>query len=111
MNKLFVSIMIFFFLALMPIVCLAESITLAWDPPASYTDGNPLKDLIGYSIHYGTRSGKYTDKVTVGNVSTYTVEGLEPGITYYFVVRARDKSGKESSFSKEISAIPKKNER
>ncbi len=41
-------------------------------------------------VYVGTTSGVYTTTIDVGNVTTYTVTGLQPGRTYYFVVSAYD---------------------
>jgi len=91
----------------------AYETTFAWD-------ANDEPDLEGYILY--SRVGdpcppyNYIDTYPEDDLANpllpmAEVTDLEYNITYYFVVRARDKSGKESSFSKEISAIPKKNER
>jgi len=81
----------------------AGTIDLAWDAPTTDADGNPLTDLAGYWIYYGTSSGTYPDRVYVGNVTTYTLTGLTPGQTYYIAATAIDTSNNESSYSNEIS--------
>jgi len=59
------------------------TITLAWDP-------NTELDLAGYKVYYSTtEGGPYTLLADVGNVTTYTVGTLPPGI-YWFVVTAYD---------------------
>ncbi len=80
----------------------AYDVTLSWDPPTTNADGTPLTDLAGYKIYYGTESGNYTNHLDVGNVTTYTLTGLQPG-TYYFAVTAYDTSNNESDFSNEVS--------
>ncbi len=80
----------------------AYDVTLSWDPPTTNADGTPLTDLAGYKVYYGNASGNYTSNLDVGNVTTYTVTGLQPG-TYYFAVTAYDTSGNESDFSNEVS--------
>jgi hypothetical protein len=74
-----------------------RALTLAWDP-------NTEPDLAGYTIYYGTQSGIYDFTIDVGNVTQYTVTGLEPATQYYFSVTARDSSGNESDFSAELPA-------
>ena len=55
----------------------AASISLAWDP-------NRESGLAGYKLLYGTQPGAYTTTVDVGNRTTFTVDNLVPGQTYYF---------------------------
>ncbi|MHC4687384.1 MAG: fibronectin type III domain-containing protein [Planctomycetota bacterium] len=85
-------------LALFPPRSSASSLTLAWDP-------NTELDLAGYKVSYGTRPGDYDFTIDVGNVTQYTVTGLEPGSRYYFVLTAYDTSLNESDFSPEVSAV------
>ena len=72
------------------------SITLAWDP-------NLEPDVAGYVVYFGAASGKYTNRVDVGNVTTYTVTGLAEGTDYFFAVTAYNSSRLESDYSNEIS--------
>jgi hypothetical protein len=58
--------------------------------------------LAGYKVYYGTASGKYTQSVAAGNVTTYTVGGLSSGVTYYFTLTLYDQYGNESAFSNEV---------
>lgn len=63
--------------------------------------------LFNYNIYYGTVSGVYPNKVSVGNVTAYTVTGLNPGTTYYFVVT--DTIGScsvESGYSNQVKYPP-----
>jgi hypothetical protein len=85
--------------------------TLRWN-------ANGESDLAGYKVYYGTspRTGSdpktcnlcgYSTSVTVGSVTSYTLNGLTNGVKYYFSVTAYDTSNNESSFSAEVSkAIP-----
>ena len=73
----------------------SAQITLEWDP-------NSEPDLAGYKLYYGTASGNYTNAIDVGNQVTYTVTGLNPGVTYYFAVTAYNTSGFESDYSNEV---------
>ena len=79
----------------------AASVRLAWDP---------CKDpaVVGYKIHYGVESGKYTHTVQVKgrNVKEAAVEDLEEGKTYYFAITSYDAKGRESAYSVEISNGP-----
>jgi hypothetical protein len=76
---------------------------LSWNPPAKNVDGTPLTDLAGYKVYYGTASGNYSQNINVGNITTYTVQNLTDGITYYFTATAYDTSNNESSYSNEVS--------
>ena len=72
------------------------SVHLAWDP-------SPTVSLTGYSVYYGLASHLYTSKMHVGDVTSATISGLTPGLTYYFAVTAVDFSGLESLFSNELT--------
>ena len=73
-------------------------IRLVWDP--SFTP-----NVSGYKIYYGKASKIYDKSIKVGNVNTYTLNGLTHGQTYYIAATAYDKSGRESSFSNEVSEV------
>lgn len=70
-------------------------VTLYWDPPQE-------AEVDGYRVFYSLLSGVYSGGINVGNVVTYTVQGLEPGKTYYFVVTAF-KGEISSKYSNEVS--------
>ena len=80
------------------IVCQAAysaDITMAWD-------SNNEADLAGYKIYYGTTSRNYSHTEDVGNVTDYTIVGLQEGVTYYFAATAYDNTGTESALSEEL---------
>ena len=81
----------------------AADVTLSWTPSSTSADGSPLTDLAGYTIYYGTKSGYYASSIDAGNVSSYRIDSLVPGFTYYFAVTAYDISGNESTYSSEVS--------
>ncbi|HPQ45492.1 MAG TPA: fibronectin type III domain-containing protein, partial [Syntrophales bacterium] len=64
----------------------AADVTLEWDP----SEG---QDVNGYFLCYGMQSGDYSVSMDVGNATTSTVAGLEPGDTYYFAVYAYNSYG------------------
>jgi hypothetical protein len=74
------------------------SVTLAWDPV-------PAKDLAGYRIYQSiSPRGTMTLSGTVSaSTVRFTVGDLQKGTTYYFVVRAYDLHGNESSNSNQVS--------
>jgi PKD repeat protein len=72
-------------------------VTLAWD-------ANSEPNLGGYELHWGQSSGNYTQDRDVGNVTTYTVTGLQDETPYYFAVTAYDTTRTIiSPFSNEVS--------
>jgi hypothetical protein len=82
-----------------------NSIQLSWSPAA---DNKSLSGNIVYLIYMATSSGGQNFSssnftTSVGAIS-YTITGLNPSTTYFFVVRARDEAGNEEKNSVEISA-------
>ncbi len=73
------------------------SVTLTWSP-------NNEADLLGYKVYYGTTSRNYSTNIDVGNTTSYTVNGLPTGATYYFAIKAVDNAGNLSGFSNEAVA-------
>jgi len=74
-----------------------QSVSLAWDPDS--TDPG----IAGYCVYYGTASRAYTNTNQVGNVTTATISGLQPGTTYYFAVTDYNSTGLVSPPSNEVS--------
>ena len=74
--------------------------SMSWTAPTANTDGTPLTDLAGYTIHYGTSSGALTETIQVANPSAigYVVGNLNSG-TYYFEVSAYSTAGTQSARS------------
>ena len=58
----------------------AESAVLSWTPPTTNANGMQLNDLAGYKVYYGTGPGNYSESIDVGNVVTYQVNNLLPGM-------------------------------
>lgn len=86
-------------------------ITLTWD---AATDNNGVD---GYYVYAGltsvaTDGGSYTfPSLDAGNTTTYTVDNLSNGVTYYFAVTAYDEDGNESEYySNEVEATPESSE-
>ena len=84
------------------------SLTLDWDAPTTLTDGSPIPSgaLAGYNLGYGTSSGNYSTTLTLGNVVTYTLTGLDGATRYYIAVKARANTGYEdSNWSNEVNSL------
>lgn len=81
----------------------AGQATLTWKAPTTYEDGSTLTGIGGYRIYYGTSSGNYSQKMDVGNVTSYTLNGLTDGVPYYFAVMAYDSAGMEGGLSNEMT--------
>jgi hypothetical protein len=69
--------------------------TLSWNPVTT-----PSVD--GYRVHYGVQSGVYATHLDIGNVTSWTVQNLQPG-TYYFAITAIKSGYAESGYSNEVS--------
>jgi len=70
-------------------------------------NANKESDIAGYKVYYGTTPGKYGPGIDVGNVTKFTLKGLTKRQTYYIVITAYTRSGKESAFSREVSGVAK----
>lgn len=86
----------------MPRVAFPASVVLNWDP-------SPDADLAGYKVYYqanssvlpfvGTGATEGSAPINAGNTTTFTVDGLNPGSSYYFAVTAYNTVGLESVYS------------
>ncbi|MBN2777574.1 MAG: T9SS type A sorting domain-containing protein [Bacteroidales bacterium] len=68
----------------------------------SYTDGKIYLDDISFK-EIGGGTTYHLQNEDVGNTTSYSVTGLTPGETYYYVVRAYNACGSESANSNEIT--------
>ncbi|MDC7226079.1 MAG: hypothetical protein PQJ61_04870 [Spirochaetales bacterium] len=85
------------------------SVVLNWQP---VTDA----DIGGYKLYYGEKPGMYfgadaaagSSPIDVGNINSFTINGLVNGKLYYFAVTSYDNAEipHESTFSREISIRP-----
>jgi hypothetical protein len=73
----------------------ARSVTLAWLP-------SEQTNVIGYTVHYGTSSRRYTRTVSVHEPMA-TIPDLTEGSSYYFAVTARNSLGFQSTPSAELA--------
>ncbi len=76
----------------------AAQVTLGWDAV-------PDPALAGYKLYYGYASQTYGPPVDVGNVTRYTLTGIQEGINCYFAVTAYDTSGNEGAHSEELECF------
>jgi hypothetical protein len=84
-------------------------VTLRWE-------GVPDADLQGYTVFYGTRSGRYfgsgasigDSPVVIDDRTEVTIDDLDNGTLYFFTVASRDASSTtgESVLSSEVTARP-----
>jgi chitodextrinase len=72
-----------------------NKVTLEWNR-------NPEKDVAGYEIRYHSDESLPPRILNVGNKIRFTLTGLEPDTTYAIAIRAYDRSGLRSRFSREI---------
>ena len=111
----------------------SQTVTLANPPQAptnlTVTDGDsrlmlswtssPDKNVDHYNVYYGTISrtdsnfsnyynggGTKDSPINAGNVSSYVLNGLTNGITYYIAVETVDTQGTSSAYSEEGSGSP-----
>lgn len=78
----------------------AAQATLSW---VANTD----PAVVGYKLYYSNESGIYSQSVDVGNATSYTVNNLSDGKTYFFSAVAYDAWGHQSDYSNEVSkSIP-----
>ena len=94
--KLLFPLFIFAFASIFfPVSAYSADVTLAWDP-------NTEEDLAGYMLYYGTASREYTQRIDVGNVTEFTISGIDEYTTYFFAATAYDVDGNESGYSEEL---------
>lgn len=72
------------------------SITLSWDQ-------NTEPDYDEYSIYRSTTSGGPYGDLDEDDTTTFTDNSVTVGVTYYYVITARDIWGNESAYSAEVS--------
>ena len=76
----------------------SHTVLLSWTPSSS--------TYSGFNVYRGTTSGGPYARVDTSVVSatSYVDAGVTPGLTYYYVATEVDSTGKESSYSSEVSA-------
>ena len=85
-------------LALGSVPARAATLTLLWD-------ANPEPDIANYIVEYGTSSAPFTQSVTLGKVTSWTLSNATLGTTYVFRVMAVNTAGQRSDYSATVSAV------
>ena len=73
----------------------AGPVTLSWDP-------SPEPDVTGYVLNLGTAPGVYSQRINVGNTTSWTFAALDESVPHYFAVQAYNTAGLQSGLSNEI---------
>ena len=76
----------------------SAEVTLVWDL-------NTEKNVAGYRIHYGFETRKYIYDIDVGDQTSYTITGLDPGTSVFFAATAYDVYGNKSDYSEELAYL------
>lgn len=98
--KIFTAIMIILAIVWAGNVFPAQ-VTFTWDP-------NSESDLAGYKFYYieGDCNNSFVSGIDVGNVTTYTFNGIESGRIYCFAVTAYNTQAFESGLSNKVHYAP-----
>lgn len=94
--KRFLLALLLVFLPFLSLAAEPGSITLGWDP-------DPIHQVSGYKVYYGTQSGVYTYSLNVGLSTEATLGNLVNGQQYFCVVTAYNAAGLESGYSEELT--------
>jgi hypothetical protein len=94
-------------LLLLASIARADSVTLAWDAPATYTDGTAIKAPLTYRLYVASAMSTAIAKdggkaILVATGTTATVSNLVRGVAYRFRVTAVA-DGVESDPSEELA--------
>lgn len=76
-----------------------EFVKLVWDPV-------PDTDVVGYQVYFQDAGGGFSSTLLVGNVTQYSVYGLENGTPYDFQVAALDGCGHLGGYTGQLQATP-----
>src|SRR5262245_24578482 len=74
----------------------AGTMAVRWDPVAGAS---------GYKVYWGTTAGHYTNQATVTGTSTTLT--LSDATTWYVGVKAYNGRGESSTYSNEVSGLPR----
>jgi len=84
--------------ALAPALAHSAALRVTWN-------ANQEPDLEGYLLYWGTAPGQYGSPIAIPREqTTYRLDNLAPGTTYYLSLKATNTSGLSSTFAREVSA-------
>jgi len=82
---------------------LTATITLTWTPPTEYTNLQPMHDLSGYNIYFGSSPEQLERLVTIdANLTSYVIENdirILANERYYFGMTAFTSNNLDSPMS------------
>ncbi len=82
--------------ALGPATNRTVKVSLAWDASPDHAS------ITNYAIHFGSRSGVYTNSADAGTNLSGTISNLVSNTRYYFAVNATSRQGVTSPFCAEV---------
>ncbi len=85
------------FLFLQSVFHAAAQITVAWNASSD-------PQVVGYRIYYGPTAQTYTNALSAGHATSFTLSNLVVGSAYYLALTAVSSNSLESDFSAEVSA-------
>jgi gliding motility-associated-like protein len=86
-----------------------HAFTLIWDDVSRNTDGTTITDLAGYNIYRRTSLASPSTKVTPIAIKVTAFADQVDNRTFYYTIRAVDKSGNESADSLIADSSPESN--
>lgn len=96
-TRFIAPLIILITILIFPLSASADALLVSWE-------ANAEPDLAGYKVYYGLESRNYETYIDVGNVTSYLLDGLDYGHTYYVAVTAYDTLGNDSGYSEEVWA-------
>ena len=80
----------------------SETVTLKWDVPKTYSNGNPLDVVACYRLYYGYSPDRY-DRIVWTLENSITLHGIYSGSTCYYSVLAVDIWGKTMALTAPVA--------
>ncbi len=84
------------------------NIIVIWEPVVELAwDASQSVSVVGYNVYRSEQDGGPYARLNAALIPdlTYDDETVEKGLTYYYVVRAVDKNGRESVDSNQATAV------